>query len=154
MAEYLGALIGAAAVSAIAAIISYDGMRDKWQRFAVSVILVYMTAVPVFGIVSELVNTDFSTLAPPISPEIGDPMYEERAEDAFKLGIQRLIEEKYGIPRDYVGVELTGFVLSEMRAEHIKISLYSRGAGTDYRVIEKYIERSGLGECEVEYVFL
>ncbi len=154
MDEYLIILVGAGALSSLVALLSYGSAFEKWQKFGVSVIILYLILSPLIGFLSQISASDIPDIFDEELPGFSESgLYEQTAKDAFSEGIARLIEEKWDIPREKISIRLTNFHIDEMRAEKIEITLYGRGIGADFRVIEKYLENASLGDCEVKYAF-
>ena len=142
--EIVFALISVFAV-AFASFASYDS-ADRWQRLALGAILLASLAVPVGRLISGLSAPHL----PGISySEQGSSVTSDVAEEALCNGIRELVADKFSLPEDGVQVSLRGFVLSEMKAERVYVTLFGKAALGNIKGIEEYIENEGFGECEV-----
>lgn len=154
MAEYFGALISIATLAALGELVAYKQGGDRAHRFAVSVVLLYTALVPLVSFASSLGETDFFELIDMgEAPTLEGGAYVELSEEAFKLGIERLIADRWSLEESSVVVSCVGFDFSSMRAEKISVVLLKGGALVDRRAVERYVESVGLGECEVSYGF-
>lgn len=153
MAEYFGSVITVSALASLAALVSYGGDKDKWHKFAVLVILLYVSVTPVAALVTEFTEDDFFLDIDSDVGELGENAYGKVGEEAFKLGIRKAIAEKWDIYETDVLVNVSGFDFENMRAEKINVTLLGGGMGVDYRAVQEYIQKNGLGSCEVQYGF-
>ncbi len=149
MAEYFVSLVSVAAVSSLAALFAFRP-DDRWYRFSVSAVLLYTVILPLVSLFSQLRYTDFESLKPEL-PAFSDSAYAECGEEAFVLGVRRLVSDKYEIPISDVTVELSGFDAVSMRAEKIKIVLSGEGHSVDFRRVRDYLNKCEIGKCEVVY---
>ncbi len=149
MHEYLYSLILVASAAAFSGFFAYSG-SDRFHKFAVSAILFSASLVPLFSFISYISDIDISG---EISGELSDGEFEAVGKAAFELGIKKAVAEREGIPEDSVFVTAEGFSAKEMRADFIKITLVGAGISVDFRALEDYIQKSGLGVCEVKYGF-
>lgn len=150
MREYLVMLIVISAISGFASYASYPSAMERCSKFAISIIVLHVALMPLLSITDEIMDFDFDSFKSEISlPENESGEYLEYAEDAFKLGIKKLLYEKYGLDESEVHVVCFGFDFEKMTAEKIKITLSGKAALADYRAIEEYMEKNKLGDCEV-----
>ena len=150
LSEYFTTIVVISSLLGFFELFSHSGGEDKGERLASSVIVLYLIIAPLLPIVEGLSDFDFSDLSGEVGALTGGA-YVEVSEDAFREGIERLLFDKWGLDESAAVVSVFGFDFNEMKAELIMIKLLSRGASVDFREIEAYIEKSGLGECEVEY---
>ncbi len=155
MAEYLGALIGVGAIVALCEHISYGGELDKNVKVALGIILLSSLVSPLVSALDGLSSFDIDSLFNKYGDDIAieDSLYYKTAEEAFCVGIERLLDEELGIEGEDIEVYTEGFDMTEMRAEKITIILSGKGAYADYRKIESRISSLGLGKCEVKLEF-
>ena len=148
LGEYLfSALIICAAISVIS-YLSYSHGSEKSLRWVMAILLLYVLLLPISNFSMEILNLDFSSY--PSVDSIGENLTEEGAERAFSDGIRSLVAEKYDIAEKNVSVKLSGFDFNNMRAERVTVFLSGAGVLIDSRGLEEYLNRLGLGECEVE----
>lgn len=150
LSEYASGLVIIAFLAAFAELISYSAGEDRGHKLAVSVVLLYSLIAPLVPLVKNVGDFDFSEIMGDGEITSGGA-YLEVSEEAFQEGILRSVTEKWGLDKDKTVVTVTGFDFENMRAELIKITLLSKGYTVDFREIEAYIEKNGLGECEVGY---
>lgn len=139
--------------------LSYPGASEKATRFAVSVLLIYTSILPILTFVSRLADGRELSFIEEIRQEAENNSASEKgeyitvSEDAIKEGIKNLIFAEYGVAEEDINVHLYGFDFEKMRAESIKIILRGGGALSDYRSIENFVNSLGIGECEVNIEF-
>ncbi len=148
MGDYAVSVVSILALSALSAMLSYRS-DDKFVKLAASVIVLYVCLVPLSGLSAD--NFDFEEIFDIGSEEIDKGDYQTVAEDAFSLGIKRLISSRFDIPETDIAVALTDFDTDKMKAGKIKITLYRKGATVDIKILEEYIEEAEIGACEAEY---
>ncbi len=151
MSQYLITLVAVSALAGISAYASYGEREEKGAKFAMALILVYVTVAPVITLFYSFVTDVFYSYgeqAPDISVE--DTEFAENAEEAFALGIKKLLREDFSVEESDSEVLLFGFDSIKMRAEKIKIVLKGKGALADNRGIVERIEEMNIGKCEVE----
>lgn len=151
MNEYAVALVSVAMIAAVSSFVSYDGGEDKGRKFAVSAILLYTALCPLAAMIGALGDLEFPELPP--SYDVGSGAYGEISEEAFTIGIEKLISERFDIPEDDVSVSTVGFDVKKMKADYIYVRISAAESGVDYRSVGSYIEEAGLGICEVTYSF-
>lgn len=149
MKEYFISVIFMSFAAGLASLVSYPSAMEKCSKAAISLLVMFIVITPLLSLVGSIGNIDFDELKENIITEDGEGEYIKTAEEAFELGIKRLLLDKYGLSGDEVSVFLIGFDFEKMRAEKIKITLSGRAALADYRSIEEYVEKNNLGECEV-----
>ena len=150
MAEYAVAVIMTVSLTAFAELIAYNGGEERGHKLAISVILLYSIISPLVPLFEDLKDFSFSELDFD-KEEFTDGAYLEVGEAAFREGIARAVSEKFGLDEEKIVVTIFGFDFETMRAERINITLLGRGIELDFREIEAYVEKNGLGECEVKY---
>lgn len=130
---------------------SYPDTSSKAAKFAASILLLYVAALPAGELVMGLADgrIDASGIIGSVSEIEENGEYTEVAKEALIEGISKLLFTEYGIKPENASVSIEGFDFKNMRCEKIKITLYDIGALADFRRIEEYISGSGLGECEV-----
>ena len=150
MSEYFAAVVLISSLAAFFELFSYSGGEEKGEKFAISVIMIYLVISPIAPLFEGLSDFDISEFLES-EEAISGGAYLEVSEDAFREGIEKLLIEKWGLEKNKTAVAVIGFDFNKMKAERIIIRLLSNGAAVDFREIEAYIEEAGLGECEVEY---
>ena len=150
MGEFFVGIITVSLVISILNFISFKSKGDKTTRAAMGIILTWVVAVSAFSGLSRLRDVDFDSLTNVEIGQIYGDEYKKEAEKAFSEGIKRLLLEKYGIKKEESEVVLLNFDFETMRAEKINITLLGKGAISDFRSIENYVEQMELGECEVK----
>ena len=150
MSEYCFSIVLVSSLVAFAELISYSGGSEKGEKLAISAILAYLVICPLVPLLEGVRDFDISEITAG-GDELSGGAYLEVGEDAFTLGIKKLLYEKWGLSESETAVAVSGFDFENMRAERIFITLLSGGFAVDFREIELYIERAGLGECEVTY---
>lgn len=150
MNEYLISLISVSAVVAVATVVAYDP-RDKAFGVALAIILAFTSVAPILRAVLELGEEDIPLVLDEPFEDIplADTEYARCAEEAFCLGILKMVCEEHSLKSADVGVYAFGFDVESMRASKIKIVLSGAAVTADARAIELSVERGGLGECEV-----
>ncbi len=147
MREYIIAVLSASALLAVLSLLSYksDGAGKK---LAFAVLFIWACFVP---IARNLINFDETKLSD-FDFDISDydEDYLQVAHDAFASGVASAICEKFSLDGEGVRVLVEGFDFESMTASHIRVFLSGRAVYASYKDIEKYIEDSGLGECDVE----
>ena len=147
MREYIVSLVCAAAVLALLSLLSYKYESDIGRRAAFAVLIIWITLVP-FSKQVFSGKFDFPSYNIDIS-DYGEE-YKRVAEDAFISGVKTMICERFSLDSDEVDVRAHGFDFEKMRAESISVLLSGKAALASYKDIEKYVEDSGLGECDTE----
>ena len=150
MAEYLVGVCVLSGVIGIFDLLSVSAKMRETAALCASVLLLYTVIAPIFSFASELASGEISFDAIPPTESVGSAQYEQVAREAFSDGIERLIEEKYGIAPENVAVSVRGFDFEKMRAERIIVILSGEGVLSDYRSVGEYLNDLELGECEVK----
>ena len=150
MSEYCLSVVIVSALVSFAELISYSAGKERGEKIAISVITLYLIISPVAVLARGGFEFDFSSLSGDYE-ETGEGLYLELGEEAFCEGIKKLLLEKWGVEKSECAVAVSGFDFENMRAELIMINLLSGAFTADFREIESYIEKAGLGECEVTY---
>ena len=160
MREYLVSVTVVSALLGLINYLSYPGASEKATRFAVSVLLIYTTVLPILTFVSSMSATDaMPDLIDRIKEEAEKKPSGEReeylevSEEAIKKGISKVLFTEYGIAEENVQIYLEEFDFESMRSKKIKLTLSGGGALSDYRRIEEYINSFGIGKCEVNIEF-
>ena len=149
MSEYFASVVLVSSLVAFSELISFSGGKEKGERLAIYAILAYLIISPVVPLVDSL--RDFEIPEFTLDSEEAGGAYIEVGKEAFTDGISHALSEKFGLRDGEYTVAVVGFDFNNMKAERIIITLLSGGYTVDFREIEEYIEKSGLGECEVEY---
>lgn len=150
MSEYLSCLISVSSLVGVSAFLSYGEREDKVLKIASSLIIAYVTVLPLVSLIRDL-DYDFSLGFDDGSfVYIEDTLIGEEAENAFCEGIEKYISERFSLPSEEITVRVFGFEYTSMKAEKIKIILSGKAIFADNRAIAEEIEKNGLGECEVE----
>ena len=151
MADYLISVVVMSAILGFISYASYPDSSSKATKFAASVLLLYVAALPIGELITGLSDGDFdaSGIVGSVNEIEDDGEYIEVAKSAFIEGISKLLFTEYGIKPENASIKVEGFDFKNMRCERIKITLYDKEALADFRSIEEYISESGLGECEV-----
>ena len=150
MSEYMAGIVLFSALISFAELISYSSGEDKGERLAISVVLIYCIVAPLIPLAESFADFDISEIIPE-GEELSGGAYIEVSEEGFREGILSLVVDKWGLLREETVVTVTGFDFETMTAERIIITLLSRGVSVDFHEIENYIEKAGLGVCEVRY---
>jgi len=144
--EYLLGVFGTVAVIGIASLFAYDG-GDTALKFALAVLLVYSVTVPAYEVIQK---SDF-TIPDLEQGALGsDADYLRVAEEAFREGVRSAVAAEFSLSRENIRVLSEDFDFESMSAGRVRIMLSGKAILADYKKIEDYIERLGLGECEVE----
>lgn len=147
MREYAVSVFVISAVAAVLSQLAYRGSSDP-SRFAISVVILYVVIAPLGSLLGEI-DID-SILNPPLNLPVEQEGYEQVAARAFADGVAKAVAEEFSLERESLRVELRGFDFKNMRAEKIRIILSGRSALADYKEIERYVDRLGMGDCECE----
>lgn len=155
MKEYLICVILISFVSSVASYVAYPSAMEKSARCAVMTVVIAVSLSPIAAAIGNMGSFSVKDF---ISNDVllGDELSEEHvkvAKEAFAKGIKKLLFEKFGICETDSAVAVIGFDFKSMRAQKIKITLNGKSAFADYRSIEEYVEKCGLGECEVNISF-
>ena len=150
MSEYCFGVILLSSLVAFAELISYSGGSEKGEKLAISVILAYFVISMLVPIIENVRDFDISEITESIDTPSGGA-YLEVGEEAFALGIKKLLYDKWGISENESAVAVIGFDFETMKAERIIITLLAGAFTSDFHEIEAYVEKAGLGECEVKY---
>ena len=150
MGEYIIGVVAASVMLGGVGALAYPGSSEKIVKSAVAVLLLYCVAVPGVKLIDGLSEFDFSYFElPSFEGVISGGEYESVSKEAFALGVEKLVMEKYNISTEEISVSIEGFDFQNMRAEKIKILLSGGAVAKDYFAIEQYVRDAGLGECEV-----
>ena len=150
MVDYISTLVSVALAASLSGFVAYRG-TDRWHKLSVSIILLSVIATPLFGLISEIPDTDFSELFKTDVEVQNSDEFERVGKEAFENGMRTLIAEKFGIPEASVCVKAESYDAFSMKAELIRITLVGEGFGVDYKSMESYVRGLGLGLCEVRY---
>ena len=134
-------------VVGVASLISYREKKDKATRFALGILLIYVTLSPLPALFEELDEAPSFDIS---VPDGYDESYKTVARDAFEEGIGKAIADRFSLLRENVTVIAEGFDFANMRAEKIRVILSGRAALADYSSIERYVNEFDIGECEAE----
>ena len=150
LSEYFASVVLISSLVAFFELFSYSGGEEKGERLAVCVIMIYLIISPLLPMVEGLRDFDISEITG-TDGELSGGAYLDASEEAFKKGIEKLLYEKWGLPKSEAVVTVVGFDFNKMKAERIIITLLSGAASVDFREIEACVSEAGLGECEVKY---
>ena len=147
MEEYLASVFAVSAVAVILGILSYR-KGDGINKFAFSVLVMYVTLTPISAVVEELraVGENITVTL----PEIGEGEYGESLREAFCLGVAEYICSELSLDEREVSVSVVDFNIEKMTAALIKVTLCGRAAFADKIRIENLVADAGLGKCEVQ----
>lgn len=151
MDEYFISVLLCGAAVAVCSYLSYPGASERVIKAVSGVLLFYAVFAPIVGVVGEISDLPDENIFAELE-EIGKvdgAEYENVARDAFALGIKRLISSEYGIKEENITVTVFGFDFKEMRSERINVVLRGTAVSSDFRGIRDYLNKLGLGECEV-----
>ncbi len=148
MTEYMAGVFVLSGFFSLLGHISYKSQLDGVRKFALGLLLFFVTASPLIKLLGGLSDLEISDIIPDTgSITDGDTaIYEE----AFSDGIASLISEKFEIKRSDIRVLTEGFDISGWRCEKIRVILSGSGLFADYHRIEDYINGLEIGECEAE----
>ncbi len=127
--------------------LSYSGGGDKTVKFAVYLLLLYVSVSPLIDLVGSIADSDAIIDSEIIADESGE--YLDVAKTAFEEGVCKLLCTEYNLNAENVAVIVFGFDFENMRAESIKVVLSGSNVHADWRSIENYVYTLGLGKCEV-----
>ena len=123
MSGYLGGVIAVSAVVAFCGILMKDGGCDSISRAAMGIILLFAFITPAVSVLGEIADFDVEEIIDSSKTEEEDNVYLQTAEDAFCLGVEKLICSEYSLSADDVEVRVFGFDVTKMHATKIKIIL-------------------------------
>lgn len=152
MNTYAASVIVTAALTSLALALSYkEGSESNTAvRAAMTVMLLYVTVIPLFGVIKNFDADELFSL-PTASESEYTSAIGEVAEDAFCSGIVLFVADEFSLEKDDISVMVTGFNKDEMTAEKISVTLRGRAAASaDFRAVREKIEKNGLGKCEVK----
>ena len=149
MKEYVASIVAVSILAAIASFVSYGGASERAVKGAVSVILIYTVCMPVADMIGNFSINDFEFEWHSDDTVISSE-YLNVSEDAFAVGIKKYVCEEFKLNETEVHVQIYGFDFEKMRAERIALTLSGRAVLSDVVRIERSVENSGLGECEVK----
>ncbi len=138
-------IISTVAAVALASFASLNKKMSDAIRPTLGIILLAALISPLPDMISGLGGGEIEL--PP--QQWGENITETAAEDAFCRGVAAAVADKFSLDRGSLAVECVGFSFSEMRAELIRVELSGKAIIADRIGIKDYIERSGLGNCEV-----
>ena len=150
MSEFLSCLISVSSLVGVSAFLSYGEREDKILKIASSLILAYVTVLPVVTLIRDFDYDASVDLGDGSFMYIEDTLIGEEAENAFCKGIEKYISERFSLSSEEITVRVFGFEYTSMKAEKIKVILSGKAVFADNRAIAEEIEKNGLGECEVE----
>lgn len=145
MTGYITGVFAISALLGLCSLLSYGKDDERVRKFAFSILLLYVTVLPLSGI--SLGDIDFGNLKNP-GTNVGE--YENVAREAFISGIREHIAREYSLDEDNIRVLVEDFDFSVMRAGRIRIILSGSAVFADYKGIEKYVNNLDMGECRVE----
>lgn len=159
MYEYLISVTVMSMLLGLISYLSYPGSSEKSVKFAVSVLLIYTSMLPILSFVSKISSGGEMDFIEEIRKDAeenvtsGKEEYITVSEDAIKKGLGKLLFTEYGIAEENIKIYVHGLDFESMKAEKIKIVLCGGGALSDYRSIEDFVNKLGIGECEVNIEF-
>lgn len=149
MGSYLVSVVVMTAFIGLISYLSYPGASERAIKVVSSILIIYTVCIPVVSFAGNMRGEDFFGEVFDGEVDLGDETYMEVTENAFKRGIAEMISSKYGINKENIKVYVYELDFERMAAGKIKIILTGKSALFDWRVIEQYINESGLGKCEV-----
>ena len=150
MGEYLFAILTVSVSCAVVSYLSYPSALTDAAKRGLSIILILAIVSPLPALIEGIADFSLSDFESVNSGfEAGQQGYEKAMEDAFSLGIGRLVAEKFSLNEDDISVRVKNFNAESMEAERIYITLSGLAALSDAKRIEDYVFREGLGDCEV-----
>ena len=151
MTQYLTSLVAISSLVGICSYISYGEAEDKLTKSAMALMLVYVTVTPIVSLAASFAEDGFFEYGEDFSDiAIEDTEFKETAEQAFVLGIKKLLKEEFSISETDTDVVVFGFDSIKMKADKVKIVLKGRSAVADSRGIIQRMNEIDIGECEVE----
>lgn len=129
-------------------LVSHGALRDA-ERMALGIITLYVIIAPVADGVKDFDAEAFFDSLSGGSANI-ESGYAETAEEAFAEGIALAVADEFSLSRDNIRVRLRGFDFETMTCEKIGVILSGSAAVSDYKAIERYINKMEIGVCEVE----
>nr|MBE6545330.1 hypothetical protein [Oscillospiraceae bacterium] len=129
-------------------LIAHGALRDA-ERLALGIITLYVIIAPITDAVKDF---DADAFFDSISGGAADieSGYAETAEEALAEGIALAVAKEFSISRDNIRVRLRGFDFETMACEEIGIILSGSAALSDYKAVERYINKMEIGVCKVE----
>ena len=150
MSENVILIIGASCIVAFMSSVSHPKHRAVSEG-AFSLVLLLAVLSPVCEYIGGVFDNNTALPEPPSIEEGGE--YERVAEEAFLIGIERLVADRYGIDGEEVTARCDGFDFSRFACERIYITLSGSAATSDHRGIKNFIEDNFEGDCIVEIEF-
>ena len=147
MSEYFISVFAICACLGILGLISYDE-KNTAERFAFGIILLYVVLSPIADVIGEIDAEDFSIEK--YEASFNESGYSEVGEAALCEGIGKAIADEFSLREEDVSVFLRGFDFNEMRCESVEILLSGGAALSDSRAVKSFVEKMGVGKCEVE----
>lgn len=148
MKEYLLAVVAAAVITSLSLALSHSATRGA-VSVALGVLLLSFILTP---LADFALNLDLPSVIKPDFSYSADDSFDRACAEAFERGISEHLSEKYGHTGG-IQVDVTGFSVTDMRADRICVTVGRDGVLADYREIREYIEENFTrgGTCEIEY---
>lgn len=146
MREYFAGVSGLCLLGSVFLQLIHGERTEGATRVAFSLILIGFLVAPIGRAVRDLPDQ-----LPPVFEDATDrmPMYERVGQDAFERGVSRAVAERFSLSEQEILVVAEGWDAQTMRASRVRITLTGRSVLADSRAVRDYVERSGLGACEV-----
>ncbi len=117
----------------------------RTERFAFGILLAASLIAPLSSLVAEVQSWDLLP-SETLTPE--DPLYQQVMEDAFKDGVTQAVCREFSLSPSCVRVTVKDFDPEQMRGQLV-VSLSGAAATVDHKAVKRFLEKEGLGACDV-----
>ena len=144
MTELFVSVFSASALIGIATHLMHTRYRGRASSFAFGVIFLFV-------IVSRISAVDVPRLdISEIFPEAGGGGEFYAVKDAVCDALAAEVAHRFGFAEEDVSVELIDFDMELMRCDTVVVTLGGTAALGDYKRIEDYVDKIGIGRCRVD----
>lgn len=148
MREYSVTLISVCALCCTVGILLRGKRCEKYARCAMGLLLLYALISPLPKLIENVAFDIKDFDVPSYSDAFGDAL-----EESIARGIEEALAEEFELDGELLRVELSGLTREPLGAERIYVILSGGAVTADHRRIKAFVEKMGLGECEVRLDF-
>lgn len=145
MTELFIAVFSASVIIGVSTQLTHARHRGRVTSFSLGAMLLFVIISRIPSL--DTPRFDINELIP--APEDAGEYYYV-AMDAVCLGISEAVADEFDLSLEEVHVELINFELESIRCDTVVVTLRGAAALGDYKRIERYVDKIGIGRCRVD----
>lgn len=145
MTELFASVFGISVIIGVATQLTHARHRGNVSSFSLGAILLFVIINGISGLDAPEFNIE--ELLPDGS---GEGEYYYVAKDAAEAGIASAVAGEFGFSEGEVSAQLINFDFDKMSCDTVVVTLRGAAALGDYKRVEDYVEKIGIGRCRVD----